>query len=223
MPNTNSLSKLKLWLNKLTSTGPPFNPSVFEDDLAQKVQWTPNKKGGTNITTHYAEITAEHRLIFKTTSSIKIFMGVFLVTGIIASIIGITIIFYTQSFEGEKLVPIGIGTAFILAYFVISRNINIPRVFDKNVSFFWIGYKGPHETNNPKKVKSFGSLADIHAIQLISEHVSGDKSSYYSFELNLVLENGKRVNITDHGGLKRIREDAHLLSVFLNVPVWDAI
>ena len=59
-------------------------------------------------------------------------------------------------------------------------------------------------------------------MQLLSKFVSGSKSSYYSYELNLVLNDGRRINVVDHGDLKRLRSDVKTLSQFLDKPVWDA-
>lgn len=73
-------------------------------------------------------------------------------------------------------------------------------------------------------VKNFAGLEDIHALQLLSEYCRGGKKrSYYSYELNLVLRNGRRINVMDHGDCKKLREDAQTLSEFLDKPVWDAI
>ena len=69
---------------------------------------------------------------------------------------------------------------------------------------------------------SSAPLSSIHALQLLSEFVSGSKSSYYSYELNLVLNDGSRINVVDHGNLERLRSDASALSRFLDKPVWDA-
>lgn len=66
-------------------------------------------------------------------------------------------------------------------------------------------------------------LDDICAIQLISEYCSGDDSSYYSYELNLVLKDASRINVIDHGNKTRILEDTQILADFLDVPVWNAI
>jgi hypothetical protein len=66
-------------------------------------------------------------------------------------------------------------------------------------------------------------LEDIHAIQLLSEYVRRSKSSYYSYELNLVLNDGKRLIVVDHGNLTRLQEDAKKLLEFLGKPVWDEI
>ncbi|RWX50781.1 hypothetical protein VU01_12641, partial [Candidatus Electrothrix marina] len=52
--------------------------------------------------------------------------------------------------------------------------------------------------------------------------MSGNKSSYCSYEINLVLQDGSRINVVDHGKKNRIREDAHALAEFLGKPLWDA-
>ena len=74
-----------------------------------------------------------------------------------------------------------------------------------------------------EELKAFIKLEDIHAIQLISEYISGEKSSYYSYELNLVLKDAGRINVIDHGNDGVIINNAKILSRFLDVPVWDAI
>ena len=40
--------------------------------------------------------------------------------------------------------------------------------------------------------------------------------------MNLVLHDGRRYNVVDHGDQAKIRADAQALAAFLNVPVWDA-
>ena len=70
--------------------------------------------------------------------------------------------------------------------------------------------------------KSF-DLTNAEAIQLIREYVRGNKSSYYSYELNLICSDGNRINIVDHGALRKLREDAVLLAEYLAIPLWDAI
>ena len=67
------------------------------------------------------------------------------------------------------------------------------------------------------------NLNQVCAIQLIREYVSGNKSSYYSYELNLVCADGERINIVDHGSLPVIRNDGETLADYLSIPVWDAI
>ena len=44
----------------------------------------------------------------------------------------------------------------------------------------------------------------------------------YSYQLNLVLENGSRINAVYGGDLDHLRKDAKRLAEFLKVPLWDA-
>ncbi len=55
-------------------------------------------------------------------------------------------------------------------------------------------------------------LSSILALQLLSEFVSGSKSTYYSYELNLILNDGSCINVVDHGNRERLRGDASTLS-----------
>lgn len=55
--------------------------------------------------------------------------------------------------------------------------------------------------------KNIIPLNQIHALQIISEWVPG-KSSYTSYELNIVLKDATRINIVDHNNIKQIRLDA---------------
>ncbi|MFB3118125.1 MAG: hypothetical protein ACE1ZP_05110 [Myxococcota bacterium] len=98
----------------------------------------------------------------------------------------------------------------------------MPRVFDRSLALFWRGRSEPTLMNVGPPIASSAPLSSIHALQLLSEFVSGSKNSYYSYELNLVLNDGRRINVVDHGNLKRLRGDAKTLSQFLDKPVWDA-
>ena len=66
-------------------------------------------------------------------------------------------------------------------------------------------------------------LHEVHAIQLIREYCPGNNGTYLSYEMNLVLKNGERFNVTDHSSLGAIRVDSKKLSEYLDIPVWDLI
>lgn len=40
--------------------------------------------------------------------------------------------------------------------------------------------------------------------------------------LNLVLDDGSRINVVDHGCARSLRAEAHQLATFLDKPLWDA-
>jgi hypothetical protein len=53
--------------------------------------------------------------------------------------------------------------------------------------------------------------------------VPGGRIPYFLFELNLILQNGKRINVFSCGNQEKLREDTNALSAFLEKPIWDAI
>ena len=127
------------------------------------------------------------------------------------------------TFESHNLILIGMGVVFFSVGTILAYYGTRPVVFDKISGYFWKGHKRPNRYIEYKRPELFTSLKDIHALQIISEYVRSDKSSYYSYELNLVLENGNRINVVDHGRLNSLREDVEKLSEFLNKPIWDNV
>jgi hypothetical protein len=126
-------------------------------------------------------------------------------------------------FSGEYSVYI--FTIFIFIFFgfgfYLWKISNKSIVFDKVHSYYWKGNYDPRAIN-PDNEKYFVRLKEIYALQIISERVTGSKgSSYGSYELNLILKSGQRVNVVDHGNIDNLRSDAKIIASFLNVPIWD--
>ena len=68
------------------------------------------------------------------------------------------------------------------------------------------------------------SFAEIHSIQLLDEEVRNPREQmFWSYELNLVLCDGKRINLIDHRDQREIRWDAGDLSRMMDVPILDFI
>ena len=77
------------------------------------------------------------------------------------------------------------------------------------------------------------SFNEIYAIQIVSEKLKNRRRKnskslrgkftryYYSYEINLVLNDSSRVSVIDHGDQKVIRNDALKIAEFLDIPVWD--
>ena len=122
----------------------------------------------------------------------------------------------------DTLVPILVGAVFAVVGACLGWFGTIPRVFDQRHAAFWRGRRLPTPMEFVARGNSSAPLSSIHALQLLSEFISGSKSSYYSYELNLVLHEGSRINVVDHGNLERLRSEANTLSQFLDKPVWDA-
>lgn len=204
---------------------PPFDPSVLGDPLAMQTEWTPLSSGGASFRTHNMVEVDASRIEFRASGGARFFYLLFAVMGVIAIATFMPVIALS---EGEipwfaALLPLTVGSVFIIAGIAMFRYGTAPVVFDQRTKHFWRGRQAPHETFNKDEIKDYAELDQIHALQLLREHVRGNKSSYYSYEMNLVLKDGRRVNVVDHGDVNKLRADAERLGQFLGRPVWDAI
>ena len=207
----------------LTAEKPPLDLTQFNDPLAEEIDWKPAKSGGTNVCTHRLMIGFDNVATFKATLSIHLFTGIFIVMGAIAIVAPIVGMINSGKFKVDLLIPVAIGTVFCSVGIFMNRTFTAPVTFDLDSGYFWKGRKNPSTTFDiESSIKEYALIRDIHALQIISEYCSGGKnSSYYSYELNLVLKDGTRKNVVDHGSIEKLREDAEKLADFLNVPIWD--
>ena len=202
----------------------PVNAEMFNDSIAQKTSWSPLKKGGASFGTHKLVTTSQRRLEFKPTLFAIFFYMIFAAVGF--GIMCLSIYNeYETSFELEmgNVILLIMGIIFFSVGTTLGYTGTKPIVFDREFGFYWRGRKKPNRDLEYTYPDLFTPLNDIHALQIISEYIRGDKSSYYSYELNLVFRDGNRENVIDHGNLDRIREDAKKVSQFINRPVWDAV
>ena len=219
------LKKIIESIKQLNRTPVAVDPAQFEDAVANSTSWSPAKSGGQNFCSHKLVEAAVHRMEFRATLGAKLFGMVFVLGGLVPIGWGCYNIVAGEEASLDfkviflflfGLVFAGVGVG--LLYFFTK-----PIVFDKHSGHFWKGKTDPNWGFIKDALKVWAPLEQIHALQLIAEHCTSDKSSYYSYELNLVLKDGERINVVDHGKLNKIREDANKLSSFLEKPVWDAI
>jgi len=194
-----------------------FDPARFGDSLAIRVAWTPVVPGGANFTTHRLKKLSEDRVAFRKTFMMILFALVFLLPGFAIFCLAALANAGVSLGNGIAGWPALLGGAiFSAAGFFLLRSARTVE-FDRQCGWF---YKGKKPTD--PEAPGAGLLSTIHALQIISEHCSGSRgSSYRSYELNLVLKDGTRINVIDHGSISKLREDTYQLSQFLGVPVWD--
>ncbi len=212
-------------LRNLSDNRTTFDPSQFDDPIAMQTGWTPAKGGGANFRTHKLVEANSNRLEFRSSIGAKLFYFIFFIVGM-GLLIGFSAYRVSSgefSADVDTLIPLLLGLVFAVVGGCMLYFGTAPIVFDKQKGSFWKGRKAPNEVLDRKVLKDFAELDEIHALQLISEYCRGDKSSYYSYELNLVCKDGKRINVVDHGNQNKLRDDAQTLSAFLERPVWDAI
>jgi len=215
--------KLKEKLRMLTVASVPFDPARFGDPHALQTEWTPAKRGGASFRTHKLTAVGPNRIEFRATIGALLFYLLFLLLGM-GVFVGISVSWFSGaavSFDLGLLVPLLISLIFIVLGAYLFYAGTAPIVFEKARGVFWKGRKGPDDAIDSRDSGNFVRLDTVHAVQLIAEYISG-KNSYYSYELNLVMADGKRITVVDHGNLDRIREDAQKLAMFLGKPLWDA-
>ena len=212
-------------MQKIVGARVSFDPSSLDDPIAMQTDWTPTKGGGASFQTHKLVTINTHRMEFRASIGAKLFYLIFLLVGmgVLISVSFSKFSSETLSFDMETFMPLLFGLIFASAGGSMLYFGTAPIVFDKRKGFFWKGRKAPDQVFNKSSLKHFSDLEQIHALQLVSEYCRGDKRSYYSYELNLVLGNGQRINVVDHGNQNKLRSDASSLSSFLEKPVWNAI
>jgi hypothetical protein len=218
------LNKIKRVLKKLSSWEPSFDPSKFGDDVAMNTEWSPLKGGGSNFQTHKLVEINYNRFEFKSTLGAKLFSLIFFSVGV-----GMPIIFaremiyeFADIYQSDFIFILLFGLIFSAVGGWLFYSFAMPVIFDKTMGLYWKGWKPPKRYLAKLEEGISSKIGDIHALQIIPELVRSDNKSYVSYELNLVLKDGSRMNVVDHGNPLKLREDANLLAEFLDVPVWDA-
>ena len=210
-------------LAELKRLAAPVDPAEFQDPVAMTTEWTPLKRGGANFQTHKLVEPEHYRLEFRASKANLIFGAIFMIMGIgIPSVIVAGMINEQGLAGGISFLPLLFSLPFAIVGAVIIRSANKPIVFDKRSGYFWKGKIDPMDKSDKSGIKVYCELGRIHAFQIIRERVTSDKSSFYSYELNIVCDDGTRLNVVDHGRIEKLREDAARLASFLGRRVWDA-
>lgn len=198
----------------------------YSDDPVSKItRWCPANKGGANFLTQTLVEVSSSRIEFRATAGAKLFSLCFIVMGIGAAYVFLAKFISTGDFgyNIQTIFASIAGTVFVLLGAFFYYLFTIPVVFDKHKGVFWKNRKSPSKLTNKRFLERSTELNNIHAIQLIAECVEDSDGDYSSYEMNLVMKNGDRINVVDHGDDKQLKEDANKLSLFLRKPVWDAI
>jgi hypothetical protein len=207
--------KISAAIEGLTSGEPTVNPERFGDPMALHTDWSPLCGGGSNFRSHKLDCSDANRWAFKVSIGAILFGSFFIGVGL-----GVIALSFWQ--DEKVLFMRAFGLVFAVAGSALLLGMSTPTVFDKQRGYFHKGRKRPEATFDRSKLKHYTELERIHALQLLAERVRSKNGSYLSYELNLVLIDGSRINVTDHGGHAGIRDDARKLAEFLDKPLWDA-
>ncbi len=204
-----------------------FDIADFNDPVAEKTSWLPlNSKADSSLFYSLVRVSAtQYRYQYS------------LLIRIVVVSFGLIGALYLWSGIDSSLSR---GIARSYSYFIIAtvcfafpyyfyKFVNNYKVFDLGFGCYWVGGKKPKFSGRVTKKNRITYLDKVHAIQILSELIPTNKRtlldlkepSYFSYELNLVLEDGSRVNVLDHNRQAQVLKDASLLSIFLNIPIWD--
>ncbi len=202
-----------------------IDPSRFGDPVAAQTDWSPAKAGGSSFTRHTMTKVSPYRIEFRASGGAKVFSIIFVLMGI-GIAFGFSFFHFSHGTFSPSLVtvvPLLFGIVFTAIGGGMFYYFTAPIVFDKSTASFYKGRKASGKESDNNTMKYFARLEEIHALQLVSENCRGNDHSYRSYELNIVLKNGRRINVVDHGNESKLRDDARTLSRFIERPVWDAI
>lgn len=201
-----------------------IDPVVFNHPLAQKTDWFPLASGGSNFKTHRLDASDPELLVFKCTKGAYLFSGVFIFFGLLGLILPLAMFMEGDMKQWSMVVfAVIFGGIFLGVGLLMLKLMTTPRVFDIFQGVFYKARKKPVNDMNQKVVKktTLTKLNEVKAIQVIRERIRSKNSTYYSYEINLVLDDASRVNVIDHGKHQAVIEDAEILANTLNVPLWN--
>lgn len=199
------------------------NNIAMEQQMPENLNWSPLVIGGSNYRTLKLMQASPSQWRYEPTGMHKAFPLIFIWSGaFMAIILLITIIGF---FIGIALVVIGI---------IWRRRQKKVIIFDFDKKAFWKGDKKLDPNNvNTAMLDDLVPFKEITGIQLLAETVvtrtvSNNDSNfnnspkvYDSYEMNLVLKNGSRVNVVDHGNFNIMKLEAEAIAKRIEVPVWD--
>ena len=188
------------------------NPTIFNDPIAEKVNWDRMAAGGASFKTHSLQHSPNGCISFKSTLGSKLFALGF----ILAPLPFTLFVFFT------KWILILVFFFMTMGSILLHKTL-LPIVFDLERGYFYKGWLKKNVSLRMQRIECC-ELVDIHALQIIAEYISGDTDSrgFRSYELNIVKKDATRINVVDHGDLSVLRRDAQILAVHISVPVWDA-
>ena len=182
-------------------------PAHIDDPVADCISWHPiSKESG--FKTRQIAFHDEAEVVVSASSGGLLLCLFFFGLGAFVLVGGL--------FAGDNLFELifftGAGSMFITLGYVLYRRVTKPLVFDRDKDSIY--YEGDDSTS-PTRISS------VHAIQIIPVDNQSPYGGWHSFEINLVLKNGERINVLNHGKKEGIDHDTQILEEFLRVPVWE--
>jgi hypothetical protein len=187
------------------------------------LDWSPAAPNGHPFPTHRLVMSKPTRLELRMTPSARRAVWVFALMAafFLAAAIGST---FEMIQEGSSIeyvlgIPMCLAIGLLLGWLAVTSNRGSygRRIFDSECGYYW---PAPNVAVARRPPAEAVSLANIRGLQITSEQVDAGEAVFDAYELNLVLIDGRRVNVIDHSGLATVHANAKQIASFLRVPLW---
>jgi len=192
-----------------------LNPLEISIEKDEPLDWskvsTRVNAGGRWWKSHHLISLNKNTLWFVPAFSVVLLGVVFL---LLSAFLSVFVFLLGEEFFLTNRWGLWIPLLFILIFVVLTFAISMDYFLMHPIAKF-------HKTNGlyRKKKAVITKLEDITAIQLLREQVQNDDHKFFSYEINLVLKDGNRVNVVDHGNEKAVIQQARRLAKFLDVEL----
>jgi len=182
------------------------------------VNWESLSNGVSSSKTYRMVLPNNQKLRFSGSYSVFFTSFVMLATSLVIIVFAFV--------EGESRFLLIVGTIILL---LAIHHINLyanPLIFDKQAGVYKKGWQPLLQRLFLPNKKLSVNLEDIIVIQTLKKgrhRNSSNNSSYNTYEINLILANNTRLNVTDSGHKKSTISHAKKLSDFLDVPLLNRI
>ena len=175
----------------------------------KNVNWAPAKMGGAIFQTGVFKVKNENSLVISPSKMFKILVPlVILILNVLPFLS--SIIFKTQPSLIIMLVVICFDIIMLIVYLQGLKHIEINKQTDTIKQGFSL-----------ITAKTLKKTSDIKFIQIVEQRIPQQKRNYYySYEINLVYNDGTRFNLVDHSEQYTIENDARTLKQFLGKPIY---
>ena len=195
-----------------------------DDSVSSSTSWKPLSSAGQNFKSHKMVRVDDDHLEFRISFQSAMAYLSILVVGVLVMTVSIFGKMMGMSGSGNHIVMFLVGLLFAGLGFYLLKKAQQKIAINRAFPAIFKGKIDPADVINPHAVEYFHTLDKLHAIQLLQKYVEshndGKDNSYFSYELNLVLSDGTRIKVLDHGNIKAMKKQASALAEFLNVPLW---
>ncbi|EKE26056.1 MAG: hypothetical protein ACD_4C00457G0002 [uncultured bacterium (gcode 4)] len=214
----NSIKEISEWYLKINEEKVKKFLETIDDPIAKEISWHPLLRWWASFKTHNLQTNQNGWLEYKAVTWAKVFSIIFIIFSFVPLFL---IPAFLQNLGYFFLVPVFFWLIFLTGGIYMFKSFSKSIVFDKAIGYF---YKWKLKSNMwiiDVSDKNIVPLSNIYALQVISEFIKTDKSSYYSHEINLVLSDKVRINVIDCWNIDSMRNDAKQIWEYLWIPVWD--